>query len=100
MKTLIWFKLGFNKGGSSRGSVSLYQCHLCTPTGTSHHFTNPGAQLALEPTGEPLGAWIPTTDVCSSRGSREGADQNCLCDLWLTLGSVSGGLKLSFGLGA
>lgn len=97
MKTLIWFKLGFKKGWGSRGSLSLYQRHLCAPT--SHHFTNPGAQLALESTSEPLGAWIPTIDFCSSRGSLEGADQGSLCDLWLTLGSVSGGLKLSFGLG-
>lgn len=98
MKTLIWFKLGFKKGWGSRGSVSLYQGHLCAPTGTSHHFTNPGAQLSLEPTSEPLGVWIPTIDVCSSRGSLEGADQYCLCDLWLTWGSVSEGLKLSFGM--
>lgn len=101
MKTLIWSKLGFKKGRGSRGSSSLYQCLLCTLMGTSNHF------IRHRPTSEPFREWISAIDSCSIRGSPEGAPQPAdfgfqqySCDLWLTLGSASGGLKLSFGIGA
>lgn len=82
-------------------SVSSVPCrapHTASPV--------PGAQSVLEPASELFGAWIPAMDFCSLRGSLEKAghpslsSQYCLCDLWLTLGSASGGLKLSFGFGA
>lgn len=103
MKTRIWSKLGFKKGQGSHGSSRLYQCLLRTLMGTSNHFIHP--RSALEPTSEHFKGLDSSYRFLQHQRQPGGSlpalrFQHSSCDLWLTLGSGSGGLKLSFGMGA